>query len=125
MKLAWTPTADVREREPFDDRLHLSLLERKVQPLEELAHVTFRLAEQVLIADHVLGPAMGGERDLDDLCLPQPLMREFGHDLEPVRLRDAAHVAMRHLPPGPNEDRGERRVDHVASVAQQKQEART
>jgi len=108
MKSAWAPTADVLECEPLDERHHLSLLERKVQPLEELAHVTLRLAEQILIANHVLGPAMGGERDLDDLRLPQPLIRETGHDVEPLRLGDAAHVAMRHLPPGPNEERGER-----------------
>jgi len=40
MKLACTPTAHVLEREPLHDHLHLSSLERKVQPLEALADVT-------------------------------------------------------------------------------------
>ena len=45
-------------------------LARHAEPLEELSESPLRLAEQLLVAEHVFRATMGGEGGLDDLRSP-------------------------------------------------------
>ncbi len=98
--------------------------ERLPEPLEELAEVPLGFPEQLLVAQHVLWPAMLRKRGLDHLGPPEPLVRGVRHEVEPLRLGDAAHVSEQPLLPGADDERGELRVDDVAAVPKQEQESR-
>ena len=64
-----------RGREPLERKRSttardIGRLERHAEPLEQLAETPLRLAQQILVAEHVLRAAMLGERGLDDLRPP-------------------------------------------------------